>query len=87
MRVFVSTTFENYSSKNSRDALISAFKLFKASPENEYTNPLIGKDSALIEPKIDGKSYVLRHCHLAPLNDHEAKIKWQKKSPLESPEN
>lgn len=78
MQVFVSPRFENYLSENARDALISAFKFVKSSPNNEYKSALIGKDSAFIEPQVNGAKYALRHCHLIPLADKEALIKWTK---------
>lgn len=76
MRVFVSQDFENYSSPEARVAIVSAFKWWKAEDKREFASPFFGKDSALIKPKVGGREYCLRHCHLAPLNDEAAKQKW-----------
>jgi mRNA interferase YafO len=47
--------------------LLESFQHWKKS-RDEYGSYLFGKDSAYMMPKIDGKSYRLRHVHLPPLS-------------------
>lgn len=76
MRVYVSKAFRRYASKEVQEALVVAFKWWKSSESREFESELFGKDSAFIKPKIDGKDYVLRHCHLIPLNDSKKLKIW-----------
>lgn len=69
MRVYVSKAFKQYASQAVQESLVSAFKWWKYSESREYESIFFGKDAALVKPKIDGRDYVLRHCHLIPLND------------------
>lgn len=78
MRVFLSESFCAYSSKQAQDALIFSFKWWKDSPEREFQSPFFGKDGGLIRPKVGGREYALRHCHLVPLADPVAKARWAK---------
>ena len=45
---------------------------------DEYGNYLFGKDSAYVNPEVDGKRYVLRHVHLVPLTDVAQLAQWDK---------
>ena len=76
MVVFVSDAFQAYSSAQVRDGLVEAFKWWKASPAREFQSPFFGKDSALVKPKVGGREYALRHCHLAPIADAVARARW-----------
>lgn len=78
MRVFVSAQFLAYSSPKVRDDLINAFKWWKATPDREYLSPFFGRDLGTIAPKVNGKDYLLRHCHLIPLNDPPKLRQWEK---------
>lgn len=49
------------------NTFIDNFKIWKTDWSiNEYSVHEFGKDSGLISPKVDGKSYQLRHVHLIP---------------------
>lgn len=77
MRVFVSDALRNYFSAQSSQDLIEAFKWWKEDVGREFKSPFFGKDSGLIRPKVDGRDYALRHCHLIPLNDERALSRWK----------
>lgn len=47
--------------------LLKSFQRWKNS-RDEYGSYLFGKEGAYMIPKIDGKSYRLRHVHLPPLS-------------------
>lgn len=53
-----------------------AFKWWKADVSREFESPFFGKDAALIAPKVGGREYALRHCHLIPMCDIAEKTKW-----------
>jgi mRNA interferase YafO len=57
--------------------LLESFQQWKES-RDEYGSYLFGKDSAYTIPKIDGKSYRLRHVHLPPLSTPEPLEVWNK---------
>ncbi|WP_250439803.1 type II toxin-antitoxin system YafO family toxin [Delftia tsuruhatensis] len=78
MRVFLSNAFESYVSSKSQQILVSEFKWWKADESREFGSYFFGKDCGLVEPKIDGKKYILRHCHLVPLNDKDKLTFWNR---------
>lgn len=57
--------------------LLESFQRWKNS-QNEYGSYLFGKDGAYMIPKINGKSYRLRHVHLPPLSTPEQLKVWNK---------
>jgi hypothetical protein len=60
-------------------AFCALFDAWKAGfPGTEYTNFAFGKDGAYATPTVDGKKFVLRHVHLAPVADLKALKTWKK---------
>jgi len=76
MRIFVSQAFRSYASAKVVADLVDAFKWWKESTGREFQSPIFGKDAALFSPKVGGRAYALRHCHLVPLNDANALKAW-----------
>ena len=58
-------------------AFAREFSLWKAGwPKGEYAHALFGKDAAYVKPKVDGELYRLRHVHIVPFLDKDAKRRW-----------
>lgn len=67
------------------NTLVAEFDKWKAGGSaTEYTSPLFGKDSAYIEPTVDGKKYTLRHVHLVPVSNLEKLAVWKRRHALKS---
>ena len=77
MNLIFSDSLKNQLSDNTKNIIKEEFLWWKSDKRNEFISEIFGKDSALITPKINGKPYVLRHCHLPPLNDKKALAKWK----------
>lgn len=73
----LSTQFPSKSALASFCALFDAWKA--GFPGSEYTNFAFGKDGAYVRPLVDGKKFVLRHVHLAPVADVEDLKTWKKR--------
>jgi len=59
------------------EAFAREFALWKAGwPKNEYSHELFGKDGAYVAPLVDGERYRLRHVHIVPFNDPQARKRW-----------
>lgn len=61
------------------DVLVSEFERWKdKGAAGEYSSYFFGKDSAYIDPKVNGAPYTLRHVHLAPITQAKQIAKWNR---------
>jgi hypothetical protein len=51
----------------------------------EWSSHMFGRDSAYVLPKVGNLQYRLRHVHLIPVLDAEARRKWEKHYAAERP--
>jgi mRNA interferase YafO len=58
---------------------VESFTEWKAAGGGEDDAYEFGKDSAYINPKVNGANNVLRHVHLVPIVDQRQAAKWDKK--------
>ncbi len=77
MVLILSDSLKSKLSNNAQNLISEEFLWWKSDKNNEFKSKIFGKDSALISPKINDIPYVLRHCHLPPLNDKKALSKWE----------
>lgn len=77
MDVIVSEMLASKLHPKALEVLVQEFHWWKSDFENrEYESLFLGKDSAMIEPTVNGEPYSLMHCHLIPLNDAAKKRIW-----------
>ena len=76
--VFIGEELKQRLSGRAAGDLVLAFEWWKSAADLEYESPVFGKDSTLFEPQINGKKYVIGHCHMIPLCDLAALAKWRR---------